>query len=261
MSYSALLSAALSLLWLNACATVALWDDHQGGTKTDITINETRDTVVGFARVKEDSSKLPPSSLVVLGEHHVYVLENGTALDGSTYRHEQLFMMLNAKLSQAFGLYPLSVSGTKPSDDNCLSSLPVKLDHRHPNKFASSFCLIYPENQKLSVAQCRREQAELVKLNFRLHEANNAVPTYVRCLMVVGTLYSKPAGLQYDYRFETPLPVSLYLATRHTTRQGVASGAWRVLLTPFTAAIDIVTLPITMPLGVKVLEGIGEGWR
>ena len=67
---------AAALLMLNGCATYALWENHD--SSPDYTVSTSthteNDTVVGFARVKPDSQKLPPNSIVMLGESYIYVM-------------------------------------------------------------------------------------------------------------------------------------------------------------------------------------------
>ncbi len=253
-----LLPAAVAALLLNGCATAALWDGYQApGIRADI--QQQQDSVLGFARVKPGSKELPPNSWVMLGENYVYVLNSSAALDGGSYQHTKLAGLFNHTLSQAFELHALSAVGVRPGAATQLAGLPVTIKQSSPDAFSSSFCLIYPENQELSAAQRAREQAELAGLGFRRHAADTAVPSHVLCLVVAGTLYSRPDGLQYDHRFAKPIPVNI---ATHSLREIQHGGAgWRVLLTPFTAAVDIVTLPITVPLGVKAVEGMGRGMK
>ena len=258
VSYKIRLATALAACLLNGCATVALWDEYDSGTTT-VERHEEKDTIVGFARVKANSEKLPPNSLVMLGDNYVYVLKTAVRLDKSDGKVADLAAILNVKLSQAFELHALGVTGNKPSTASRLNSFPVNPNKSTPNKFFSSFCLSYPENAKLSITERRREQAELDKLSFRQVQTNNGAIAYVHCLVTVGEIYTKPDSLKYDYRFQTALPVSIYTTTIH--KSPARGAAWRTLLTPFTAAVDIVALPITVPLGIKVLEGIGEGWH
>ena len=198
----------------------------------------------------------------MLGDNYVYVLKIALRRDSSDGKAVNLAAILNVKLSQAFELHG-NWLGTAPprapTAGSRLSAFPVALSHNKPKQFGSSFCLSYPENIKLSAAQRRREQAELDKLRFQTVQLNNGTTARLQCLDVWGELYTKPDSLQYDYRFDTQLPVSISTVTTHTTP--ARGAAWRTLLTPFTAAVDIVTLPITVPFGIKVLEGIGEGWH
>lgn len=250
--------AALALLCLNGCATAVLWEDYQA-PETRAEIQQQSDSVVGFARVKPDSKQLPPNSWVMLGDSYVYVLTSSAAMDGGTYQHAKLAGLFHHSLSQAFELHALSAGGVKPSEATQLAGLPVTIKQSRPDAFSSSFCLIYPENPRLSKAQRAREQAELAGLGFRLHAAQTAVPTHMLCLVAAGTLYRKPDGLQYEHCFAQPIPVHI---TTHSLREIQHGGAgWRALLTPFAAAVDIVTLPVTLPLGVKAMEGMAEGMK
>ena len=247
------LFVAFTALLLNGCATIALWDEYDSG-KTTVETHEEQDNVVGFARVKAGGDKLPPNSLVMLGEHYVYVLKNAARLDGNDKKAVDLAAILNMKLSQAFELHTLSVMGNQPSATSRLSSFPIQPNSSMPSQFSSAFCLSYPENMQLSAVERRREQAELDKLAFRTVQTSKGATDRVQCLVAVGEWYTKPSSLQYDYRFETPLPISIYTTTTHRTP--ARGGVWRTLLTPFTAVVDIVTLPITLPLGVMALRGL-----
>lgn len=262
MNYKTLLAAALAACLLNGCTTVALWDEYDSGTITMERRESATDTVVGFARVKPNSDKLPPNSVVMLGDSYVYVLKIALRRDSGDGKAVDLAAILNVKLSQAFELHG-NWLGTAPprapTADSRLPAFPVALSHNKPKQFGSSFCLIYPENMRLSAAQRRREQAELDKLHFQTVQLKNGTSARLQCLDVWGELYTKPDSLQYDYRFDTPLPVSISTVTTYATP--ARGGAWRTLLTPFTAAVDLVTLPITVPLGMKALEGVAEGWR
>ena len=54
--------------------------------------------------------------------------------------------------------------------------------------------------------------------------------------------------MNYDYRFETPIPVSIQTRVTGTDTNVSGRTAGRALATPFTAALDIVTLPVSLPL-------------
>ena len=139
------LFVAFTALLLNGCATIALWDEYDSG-KTTVETHEEQDNVVGFARVKAGGDKLPPNSLVMLGEHYVYVLKNAARLDGNDKKAVDLAAILNLKLSQAFELHTLSVMGNQPSATSRLSSFPIQPNSSMPSQFSSAFCLSYPEN-------------------------------------------------------------------------------------------------------------------
>ena len=246
---------AAALLLLNGCATYALWENHD--SSPDYTVSTSthteNDTVVGFARVKPDSQKLPPNSIVMLGERYMYVLTKGSnprAGSGETAREVDLGAILNVKLSQPFQMY-------SPSDDakNCCSTPPWEGFRLNTSPSGQRFCsadfdLVYQENPRLSPAERRRELAELRRLQFRQVTDSKGASRYARTIRVCGRLYARPNGMNYDYRFETPLPVTI--STTITTTKPVstisAGGIGRALATPFTAALDIVTLPVSLPL-------------
>ena len=228
---------AAALLMLNGCATYALWENHD--SSPDYTVSTSthteNDTVVGFASVKPDSQKLPP---------------NPRAGSGETAREVDLGAILNVKLSQPFQMY-------SPSDDakNCCSTPPWEGFRLNTSPSGQRFCsadfdLVYQENPRLSPAERRRELAELRRLQFRQVTDSKGASRYARTIRVCGRLYARPNGMNYDYRFETPLPVTI--STTITTTKPVSSisagGVGRALATPFTAALDIVTLPVSLPL-------------
>lgn len=250
---------ALSMLLLNGCTTAALWDKHDSGKRTEMVRHEQGDKIVGFARVKANSQQLPPNSLVMLGEQYVYVLQTAAATDG-TPRHVDLAKILNAKLSQAFELHALGASSQSHAATR-LQGFPVQLNPHNPSRFQSAFCLHYPENPKLAAAERRREQVELDNLHFRTIQNANST-TRIRCMVAVGTIYTKPnSSLKADYRFTTSLPVTLETTEYREMQTGKAGTVWRTLLTPFTAALDIVSLPITVPLAIKAAQGMSENGK
>ena len=74
-----------------------------------------------------------------------------------------------------------------------------------------------------------------------------------------GQRYTRPSGMKDDYRFETPIPVTI--SSTVTQRSSNVSGAvGRALVTPFTAAVDIVTLPIVLPFAVFALKDMKPGF-
>ena len=245
---------AAALMLLNGCATYALWENHDSRSSASTTLLLLDDdTVVGFARVKPDSQKLPPNSIVMLGESYIYVMTKGSnprAGSGETAREVDLGAILNVKLSQPFQMY-------SPSDDakNCCSTPPWEGFRLNTSPSGQRFCsadfdLVYQENPRLSPAERRRELAELRRLQFRQVTDSKGASRYARTIRVCGRLYARPNGMNYDYRFETPLPVTI--STTITTTKPVSSisagGVGRALATPFTAALDIVTLPVSLPL-------------
>ena len=244
---------AAALLMLNGCATAFLWKDYESEGSPTTSTHTDKDTVVGFARVKPDSQKLPPNSIVMLGERYIYVLTKGSnprAGSGETAREVDLGAILNVKLSQPFQMY-------SPSDDakNCCSTPPWEGFRLNTSPSGQRFCsadfdLVYQENPRLSPAERRRERAELERLQFRQVTDNKGASRYARTIRVCGRLYARPNGMNYDYRFETPLPVTI--STTITTTKPVSSisagGVGRALATPFTAVLDIVTLPVSLPL-------------
>ncbi|MCG7657554.1 hypothetical protein [Wielerella bovis] len=251
-----LLCVSTAILLLNACATATLWEKHDGSRQTQIITQEQSDVVLGFARVKTTSSQLPPNSLVMLGEQYVYVLQAAAAMDNSASPQVDLMAILNAKLSQAFELHTLGASG-QPHHATRLNAFPVQLKADDAKRFQSAFCLNYPENKRLSATERWREQVELDKLGFRQIQTANGI-TRIRCMVVGGSLYTRPSSLKYDYRFQTALPVHLETTKYRTTRTGHAGTAWCALLTPFTAVVDIVTLPITVPLAIEAVKGMSR---
>ena len=71
--------------------------------------------------------------------------------------------------------------------------------------------------------------------------------------------YTRPASMKDDYRFETPIPVTI--SSTVTQKSSNVSGAvGRALVTPFTAAVDIVTLPIVLPFAVFALKDMKVGF-
>jgi len=254
-----------ALLLLNGCATYALWENHD--SSPDYTVSTSthteNDTVVGFARVKPDSQKLPPNSIVMLGERYIYVLTKGSnprAGSGETAREVDLGAILNVKLSQPFQMYD-------PSNDpkNCCSAQPwegFRLEAGSPSaqRFCSAdFDLVYQENPRLSPAERRRERAELERLQFRQVTDSKGASRYARTIRVCGQRYTRPSGMKDDYRFETPIPVTI--SSTVTQRSSNVSGAvGRALVTPFTAAVDIVTLPIVLPFAVFALKDMKPGF-
>lgn len=249
------LSATTAILLLNACATATLWEKHKG-SQTQVIKKEQSDVVLGFAHVKADSSQLPPNSLVMLGEQYVYVLQAAAAMDNNASPSLDLMAILNAKLSQAFELHALGASG-QPNHATRLNAFPVQLKADDAQRFQSAFCLNYPENKRLSATERLREQAQLDKLGFRQIQTANGI-TRIRCMVVAGSLYTRPDSLKYGHRFQTSLPVHLETTEYRTTQTGYAGTAWRALLTPFTAAADIVTLPMTVPLAIGAAKGMSK---
>lgn len=250
------LCTTTAILLLNACATATLWEKHDGGIQTQVITQEQRDVVLGFARVKTAGSQLPPNSLVMLGEQYVYVLQAAAAMDNRASSQLDLTAILNAKLSQAFELHALGANG-QPNHATRLNAFPVQLKADDAKRFQSAFCLNYPENKQLPATERRREQAELDNLGFRQIETANGI-TRISCMVVAGSLYTRPSSLKYDHRFQTSLPVHLETTEYRTTRTGHAGTAWRALLTPFTAMVDIVTLPITVPFAVEAAKGMSR---
>ncbi|MBH5330116.1 hypothetical protein H9Q10_10615 [Eikenella sp. S3360] len=250
-----LLTAALLLL--NGCATGFLWKGYDSEGSTTTSTHTDQDTVVGFARAKPDSRQLVPNSIVMLGDRYIYVLDKGSdprTESGKTAREVDLGAILDVKLSRPFQMYD-------PSNDpkNCCGTRPwegFRLTARSPS--AQHFCsadfdLVYQENPRLSPAERRRERAELERLQFRQVADSRGESRYARTIRVCGQRYTRPGGMKDDYRFETPIPVTI---SSTVTRRGrnVSGAVGRALVTPFTAAVDIVTLPIVLPFAAFALK-------
>ena len=254
---------AAALMLLNGCATYALWDNHDSRSSASTTLLLLDDdTVVGFARVKPDSQKLPPNSIVMLGESYIYVMTKGSnprAGSGEAAREVDLGAILDVKLSQPFQMYA-------PSNDaeKCCSTSPRKgfrlaTDEAKQHFCSADFDLVYQENPRLSPAERRRERAELERLQFRQVTDSKGASRYARTIRVCGQRYTRPSGMKDDYRFETPIPVTI--SSTVTQRSSNVSGAvGRALVTPFTAAVDIVTLPIVLPFAVFALKDMKPGF-
>ena len=243
---------AAALLMLNGCATAFLWKDYESEGSPTTSTQTDKDTVVGFARAKPDSRQLVPNSIVMLGERYIYVLDKGRdprTGSGKTAREVDLGAILNVKLSQPFQMYD-------PSNDpkNCCSAQPwegFRLEAGSPSaqRFCSAdFDLVYQENPRLSPAERRRERTKLRQLQFRQVTDSKGATRYARTIQVCGQLYARPSDMNYDYRFETPIPVSIQTRVTGTDTNVSGGTAGRVFATPFTAALDIVTLPVSLPL-------------
>ena len=243
---------AAALMLLNGCATYALWENHDSRSYASTTLDLLDDdTVVGFARVKPDSQKLPPNSIVMLGESYIYVMTKGSnprAGSGEAAREVDLGAILDVKLSQPFQMYA-------PSNDaeKCCSTSPRKgfrlaTDEARQRFCSADFDLVYQENPRLSPAERRRERTKLRQLQFRQVTDSKGATRYARTIQVCGQLYARPSDMNYDYRFETPIPVSIQTRVTGTDTNVSGGTAGRALATPFTAALDIVTLPVSLPL-------------
>ena len=254
---------AAALMLLNGCATYALWENHDSRSSASTTLLLLDDdTVVGFARVKPDSQKLPPNSIVMLGESYIYVMTKGSnprAGNGEAAREVDLGAILDVKLSQPFQMYA-------PSNDaeKCCSTSPRKgfrlaTDEAKQRFCSADFDLVYQENPRLSPAERRRERAELERLQFRQVTDSKGASRYARTIRVCGQRYTRPSGMKDDYRFETPIPVTI--SSTVTQKSSNVSGAvGRAIVTPFTAAVDIVTLPIVLPFAVFALKDMKVGF-
>ena len=254
---------AAALMLLNGCATYALWENHDSRSYASTTLLLLDDdTVVGFARVKPDSQKLPPNSIVMLGESYIYVMTKGSnprAGSGEAAREVDLGAILDVKLSQPFQMYA-------PSNDaeKCCSTSPRKgfrlaTDEAKQRFCSADFDLVYQENPRLSPAERRRERAELERLQFRQVTDSKGASRYARTIRVCGQRYTRPSGMKDDYRFETPIPVTI--SSTVTQKSSNVSGAvGRAIVTPFTAAVDIVTLPIVLPFAVFALKDMKVGF-
>ena len=254
---------AAALMLLNGCATYALWENHDSRSSASTTLLLLDDdTVVGFARVKPDSQKLPPNSIVMLGESYIYVMTKGSnprAGSGEAAREVDLGAILDVKLSQPFQMYA-------PSNDaeKCCSTSPRKgfrlaTDEARQRFCSADFDLVYQENPRLSPAERRRERAELERLQFRQVTDSKGASRYARTIRVCGQRYTRPSGMKDDYRFETPIPVTI--SSTVTQKSSNVSGAvGRAIVTPFTAAVDIVTLPIVLPFAVFALKDMKVGF-
>ena len=253
---------AAALLMLNGCATAFLWKDYESEGRSTTSPHTDKDTVVGFARAKPDSQQLVPNSIVMLGDRYIYVLDKGRdprAGNGKTAREVDLGAILDVKLSQPFQMYA-------PSNDaeKCCSTSPRKgfrlaTDEAKQRFCSADFDLVYQENPRLSPAERRRERAELERLQFRQVTDSKGASRYARTIRVCGQRYTRPSGMKDDYRFETPIPVTI--SSTVTQRSSNVSGAvGRALVTPFTAAVDIVTLPIVLPFTLLALKDMKPGF-
>jgi len=242
---------AAALLMLNGCATAFLWKDYESEGSPTTSTHTDKDTVVGFARAKPDSRQLVPNSIVMLGERYIYVLNKGRdprTGSGRTAREVDLGAILDVKLSQPFQMYA-------PSNDaeKCCSTSPRKgfrlaTDEAKQRFCSADFDLVYQENPRLSPAERRRERTKLRQLQFRQVTDSKGATRYARTIQVCGQLYARPSDMNYDYRFETPIPVSIQTRVTGTDTNVSGGTAGRALATPFTAALDIVTLPVSLPL-------------
>ena len=103
------------------------------------------------------------------------------------------------------------------------------------------------------------DRAELERLQFRQVTDSKGASRYARTIRVCGQRYTRPSGMKDDYRFETPIPVTI--SSTVTQRSSNVSGAvGRAIVTPFTAAVDIVTLPIVLPFAVFALKDMKVGF-
>lgn len=254
---------AAALLMLNGCATAFLWKDYDSEGRSTTSTHTDKDTVVGFARAKPDSRQLVPNSIVMLGDRYIYVLDKGRdprTGNSKTAREMDLGAILDVKLSQPFQMYD-------PSKDpkNCCSTQPwegFRLEAGSPSaqRFCSAdFDLVYQENPRLSPAERRHERTELERLQFRQVIDSKGASRYARTIRVCGQRYTRPSSMKDDYRFETPIPVTI--SSTVTQRSSNVSGAvGRAIVTPFTAAVDIVTLPIVLPFTLLALKDMKPGF-
>lgn len=226
-------------MFISGCNTMLLLD----GMDKDNSNRERKqqDSIIAFGYTKADSQTMPANELLMLGQDYIYLINHSRYnIQGrQSASNDKLSHILNAKLSRAFELSTAPYTADKEDK----GFFPVTLD-RDTQKFSSYFCLNYYPNTALSQKEQAIEQQKLDALQFKTDYDGRRF----LCMTIEGKAYSKPKNMNYQYRFETPIPVKL--TVQYETIN--TNPALRILALPFAVAADIVTFPVQALLYVSL---------
>lgn len=234
-----------SCMFISGCNTMLLID----GMDKDNSHRERKqqDSIVAFGYTKADSKTMPANELLMLGQDYIYLINHSRYnIQGrQSASNDKLSHILNVKLSRAFEL------STAPytTDKKDKGFFPVTLD-RDTQEFSSYFCLNYYANTALSKQEQMAEQKKLDALQFQTDTNGRRF----LCMTIEGKAYSKPKNMNYQYRFEAPVPVKLTVQYKTIN----TNPALRILALPFAVAADIVTFPAQAVLYVSLANA---DWR
>ena len=232
---SLLLAAGIGL---SGCAlTSELW--HGGFTR----YNEDRfqdEQIYAFGFTKPTSQNLTPNRLVMMGDQAVYVTE-------VTPEHDLVKALRTTDLSKPFGFdgdYGLYVKFDNGRDGSFVAASGKDSQNK------PSLCLSYGFDQNTNAATRTRETAKLVHLGFERQGENG----YKRCYgLIRGSRYAMSESLPAEYRFQTPVTITLQRGNATELDGGRVAKA--IILTPITLIGDIIMLPImpfVYPAGSRI---------
>ncbi len=241
----------LSVFAFSGCAfTGSLWDSSYRKFPEPVL---TEDNIHSFGFTKPDSQNLPANRLVMLGEKIAYVTD-------ITPQHDLVKVLRTTELSRPFQIVNRYGDPTK---------LEVSLYQNNNNRFYADsdtdagkgyLCLGYYFQPTDKPALKKREVAILTQLGFKLSGSPQAIEEqkapYKRCYDTVsGQAYAMSTPLPAEYRFQSPLPVTIKTIKESVGEVDGAALAGAVLLTPFAIIGDIIMLPLTpfmWPRGSKI---------
>ncbi|MCP1771334.1 hypothetical protein [Neisseria perflava] len=220
MNIRVLSAACVAAAALSGC-TAMMWSAGSGGPNIRYRdeVDVAKDNIYAFGLARKTDGELQKGSLVMMGGQYWFVIP--------PERAEKLLPVLNIDLPNRFTIKPEDSAALRAPSE--LSALPVNLD-KDSMTFESRFCLAYRANNA-------DEKAKLKAIGF---EGGDRY--FKQCFQTGGTLFAKPVNAREDYRFQSSVPVRIYIEKMKINKGRVAGNTLKVIATPLTIALDTVSV-------------------
>ena len=212
------LTSVLSATLLSGCATSALLEKDSGGTYTTTQKRVlTNDVVVAFGK----PSNIPSDAVVIVGQRNSYVLvEGGTRFNNLITRLDPRHI----SLTKGLDFYSANNDGSFTGE---LAFKYTKLKAEVTNEELNFFL-------QNGVKECTNHS-----------ESNLGAQSYCFDIPLKGHTYPAVSNQSSLKALSKAYPVTIYTNEQTTAyREGQSSSVEKLVLFPFAAAFDVVTLPL-----------------
>lgn len=216
------LTSVLSATLLSGCATSALLKKDSGGTYTTTQKRVlTNDVVVAFGKPSLKLPNIPSDAVVIVGQRNSYVLvEGGTRFNNLITRLDPRHI----SLTKGLDFYSANNDGSFTGE---LAFKYTKLKAEVTNEELNFFL-------QNGVKECTNHS-----------ESNLGAQSYCFDIPLKGHTYPAVSNQSSLKALSKAYPVTIYTNEQTTAyREGQSSSVEKLVLFPFAAAFDVVTLPL-----------------
>ncbi len=215
------LTSALSAVLLSGCATTTLLEKDSGGTYTTtqkkVLVN---DVVVAFGKPSLQLPNIPSDAVVIVGQRHSYVLtEGGTRFNNLITRLDPRYI----NLTKGLDFYSANNDGSFTGE---LAFKYTKLKSEITDNDLNFFL-------QNGVKECSTNS-----------EKEMGAQSFCFNISLKGLSYPAVSNQASLRALSKAYPVTIYTNEQTTAyRQGESNPVEKLVLFPFAAAFDVVTLP------------------